>query len=273
MFGTSAPVSDYAKSSLYYCDRAGYITDNPDFLIDRDSLDDYLLLYVVSGFFHMDIAGKKSTAVPGDTVVINLKEKHLYYSDKNDPCEILWIDFNCTDDKMSPVTSITSLPLVFPCRDNLEPMNEFVYQYVNNSRYAEIRQSQIIYGLLMSAVAWIKRGAEPEPSAIPEVEDYISGHIDEKITLSDLADVTHLSTYHFMHVFKKRYGVSPMRYVIGRKLNRASYLLTYSAMSVTQISEQLGFCSQSHFSALYKKHTGLFPSEYRKMNGSSGGDI
>lgn len=263
-FGISRQAGAYARTQLFVCDRAGYLTGTPSFSIDRDYLDNYLLVHVLSGGFYLEAEGKRLTVEPGQTAFACLKGPHKYYSDKQDPCEILWMDFNCTADKMAPVTSLTGLPYAYSCPENFRRMKEFVDQYVNNAFFTETQQSAAIYQLVLTAADSLRRDAPDIRNALPQVENYISRHIGEKITVEDLAGVMHLSATRFLHLFKERYGVSPIQYVIRRKLDRSAYLLLYSGLSVTEISEQLGFSSQSHFSALFQKNYGRYPSVYRR---------
>lgn len=263
-FGTSRQAGSYAARHLYVCDRAGYLTGSPSFFIQREYLDNYLLVYVLSGGFYLEAEDKRLTVEPGQTVVACLKGPHKYYSDEQNPCEILWMDFNCTADKMEPVTSLTSLPYAYSCPENFQRMKEFVDQYVNNAFFTEVQQSAALYQLLLSGVDRLQREDAGVQSTLPEIENHIIHHIGEKITVEDLARVMHLSATRFLHLFKERYGVSPIQYVIRRKLDRAAYLLLYSDLTVTQIGEQLGFSSQSHFSALFAKKWGCYPSQYRR---------
>lgn len=263
IFGGARPVGDYAREHLYYADQAGYIRDNPEFIIDRRGIDDYLFVHVVSGYFHTEIDGEKKTVSPGETVVINLKKPHRYYSDRAEPCEILWMDFNCTDDKMEPLTAVAGLPVIVKCPEHMELMRNFVEQYINNSAFGEFHQSQMIYRILLSTAAYLRRGEIKTPPEIHVIEDYISRNIHRKITLRELADVLHMSPCHFSHIFKERYGVPPIRHVTRRKMERALYLLTYSNLTVSEIADKLGFYSQSHFSAIFKKNMGQYPTGMR----------
>lgn len=263
-FGISRQAGTYAREHLYFCDRAGYLTGSPSFSVDREYLDNYLLVHVLSGGFYLEAEGKRLTVEPGQTAFACLKGPHKYYSDKHDPCEILWMDFNCTADKMALITSLTGLPYTFSCPENFQRMKGFVDQYVNNAFFTESQQSAAIYQLALSAADSLRRDAPDIRNALPEVENYISRHIGERITAEQLAGVAHLSTTRFLHLFKERYGISPIQYVIRRKLDRAAYLLLYSSLTVTEIGEQLGFSSQSHFSALFQKNFQRYPSVYRR---------
>jgi len=266
-FGSSRSVGDYERKHLYYCDRAGYIRDNPDFVVDRQHLDNYLLLYVESGLFHTDIAGCRQTVCPGETVIINLKKPHRYYSDQQDPCAIYWMDYNCTDDKMGLLTALTALPLICRCQNHDQMMRDFVHNYVNNSQFDSLQQSILIYRLLASAAAAAGHGDDDRP--VPhtgwfDIESYISTHLHCRISLAQLADIFHVSVCHFCHLFKAQYGMPPMQYIIQRRLDRAVYLLTYSNLNIGEIAEQLAFSSQSHFSSLFYRHVGAYPTAFRQ---------
>ncbi len=69
------------------------------------------------------------------------------------------------------------------------------------------------------------------------------------------------------HEFKKHYGVSPIQYLINRRMEYAKHLLNTSGMSVKQIAYQCGFENEYYFSRIFKKLTGYSPSQYRAMLG------
>ena len=264
VFGISRQASSYAKKNLYYCDRAGYIKSSPDFIISRDFMDDYLIVYVVSGIFHIYEGANQIALTAGKTAIVNLKKKHLYFSDKNRPCEILWVDFNCKNDNMQMLLDVGEFPFVFLNDSNFSLMNHFVYQYVNNILFNEAMQSSVIYQILISAVCSFKDDENNISSQFYEVENFINSNINRQIGLSELAGIMKIGTSHFSHLFKQKYGLSPMKLVTQKKMDRAMHLLTYSNLSITQIAEQLGYYNQSHFSASFKRNVGVFPSVYRK---------
>jgi hypothetical protein len=204
--GRSRSVSQYAQENLYYCDRAGYFGGNPDFQVDRDYLHDYLFIFVRSGVFHLESGDWNGPVSSGQTAIINLQEKHRYYSDRHDPCEILWMDFYGAPDLMKPLTSLAALPLIFRDPANMTLMNDFVYQYVHNSRFTEAAQSSAIYRLLISAIACLTNGQPAGLKQLVAVEDYINKNIQSRITLIELANVLHISPDHFAHLFKQQYG-------------------------------------------------------------------
>ncbi|MFD2469239.1 helix-turn-helix transcriptional regulator [Amycolatopsis silviterrae] len=74
------------------------------------------------------------------------------------------------------------------------------------------------------------------------------------------------SRYHFVRLFRAVYGQTPGQYLSRRRIERAEDLLRTADLSVTEICALVGFSSLGSFSASFKKHTGLTPSEYRARN-------
>ena len=66
-------------------------------------------------------------------------------------------------------------------------------------------------------------------------------------------------------IFKQRYGVPPYRYLIGLRIDYASDLLRESSLSVTQVCHRSGFNSLSHFITTFRRHTGMSPSQFRRV--------
>ena len=102
------------------------------------------------------------------------------------------------------------------------------------------------------------------------VKRYIDNNYKESLTLSDLAGVVHMNKYYLAHAFKNEYGVSPISYMISRRIEESRYLLRETDMSLSQIARVLGFSSASYFSQSFRHREEMSPIEYRKANRSKG---
>ncbi|GAA1027031.1 MULTISPECIES: helix-turn-helix transcriptional regulator [Amycolatopsis] len=85
----------------------------------------------------------------------------------------------------------------------------------------------------------------------------------EPLDLDAIAAHAGYSRYHFVRLFRTVYGQTPGQYLSRRRIERAEDLLRTADLSVTEICTLVGFSSLGSFSASFKKHTGLTPSEYR----------
>lgn len=75
---------------------------------------------------------------------------------------------------------------------------------------------------------------------------------------------------YFVQKFTSCVGMSPHAYVLQKRLEKSKYLLEDLSMSVSQVAEHVGFFDSKYFCVFFKKHTGLSPTEYRRMMPKAG---
>lgn len=93
--------------------------------------------------------------------------------------------------------------------------------------------------------------------------NYIYLHLNEEITLDQLARLVQLHPKYVSYLFKRELGISLQTFIQTQKIEEAKKLLLYSNYSITAIAGQLNFFDQSHFTKAFKKITGLTPKEYQ----------
>ena len=96
------------------------------------------------------------------------------------------------------------------------------------------------------------------------IRRYIDLHFKEPLTLELLAEEGHMNKYYLSHAFKREYGISPINYMISRRIEESKYLLAETDLSLSQIAQLLGFSSLSYFSQVFRKTQSLSPMEYRQ---------
>ena len=84
--------------------------------------------------------------------------------------------------------------------------------------------------------------------------------------LEQLSEEAHINKYYLSHAFKREYGISPINYLISRRINESKYLLTETDLSMSQIAQLLGFSSLSYFSQSFRKTQGVSPMEFRQSS-------
>lgn len=97
-----------------------------------------------------------------------------------------------------------------------------------------------------------------------QVRRYIDDHFKEALTLDLLADEAHMNKYYLSHAFKKEYGVSPINYMLSRRIDESKYLLAETDLSLSRIAQLLGFSSLSYFSQAFRKSQDISPMEFRQ---------
>ena len=98
------------------------------------------------------------------------------------------------------------------------------------------------------------------------VRRYIDLHFKEPLTLEQLAEEGHMNKFYLSHAFKKEYGLSPINYMITRRIDESKYLLAETDLSMSQIAQLLGFSSLSYFSQVFHRTQSISPKEYRQSH-------
>lgn len=93
--------------------------------------------------------------------------------------------------------------------------------------------------------------------------DYINAHLADDLTLVDIATVVDLSPFHFARAFKRTTGLTPQRYLMQRRIELAKDLLAQENLPIVEVSAQVGFKNQSHFTTFFRRCTSMTPKVWR----------
>lgn len=96
--------------------------------------------------------------------------------------------------------------------------------------------------------------------------DYIQKNIQRPISLNEVAQRAYLSPSYLSRLFKKYLHVNFIEYVNNQKIALAQEKLSLTLTPINQISNQIGFTQTSYFTKIFKKKTGITPSEFRQRN-------
>jgi AraC family transcriptional regulator len=138
-------------------------------------------------------------------------------------------------------------------------------------QYAERVAAPIItrYFHLLSQ-ARLEEGA-PQRISLPRwrlqrVHDYVQQHLGGPVTLSDIATAAGLSPMHFAAQFRVATGQRPHDYLLQCRIDRAKTLLVTSERSLIDVALEVGFCTQAHFTTVFKRFTGTTPHLWRRQH-------
>ena len=98
------------------------------------------------------------------------------------------------------------------------------------------------------------------------VMDYIEHHLDERLTLRELAGFAGLSVFHFLRCFKQCVGIPPHAYVRERRIERAKQLLARGEATIAEVAFRCGFSDQSSFARTFHRIAGVTPREFRRAS-------
>lgn len=97
------------------------------------------------------------------------------------------------------------------------------------------------------------------------LEDYIVSHLDQHLSLDELATLAGMTTHHLIAVFRRTFGMTPLQYVISQRLQVACTLLESTRQDITTIALATGFSSHSHLTSAFKQRFGIAPRQFRRQ--------
>lgn len=131
--------------------------------------------------------------------------------------------------------------------------------------YDKVESRGIVFQLLSRFFKQGQSKIEMEDNRIAKTVLYIRKHLNEAIELEKLAEISCLSKDHFIRLFKKELGTTPLQYINQKKIEKSQLLLITEEIAVKEIAFQLAFEDYSYFNRLFKKITGVTPQEYRRL--------
>ncbi|MBE9604704.1 helix-turn-helix transcriptional regulator [Acetobacteraceae bacterium H6797] len=102
---------------------------------------------------------------------------------------------------------------------------------------------------------------------VERVTGYMEENIEASLSLNDLARVAEVSRFHFLRLFKRATGTSPMAYLEQARLRRAQEMIRGGALPLAEIALRSGFADQSHFTRRFKNQLGCTPMEFARTLG------
>ncbi len=108
----------------------------------------------------------------------------------------------------------------------------------------------------------VHRGGMPIHQ-LRKVEDYLTAHLAEDVSIEGLAELVDLSPSHFAHVFKQTTGMTPLQFITRQRVTRAQQLIRETSRSLIDVGLEVGYTSPSHFAQVFRRVVGVTPTAFR----------
>lgn len=232
------------------------------------------IFYVTEGNGQFQIEDKIYPVCAHDLIIVNPNVSHTELSHNANPLAYIVLGLEDVE-----LTSTEEKDTSF-CIINLKEIKEIVRFYFDQI-IKEMKEtspdSQVLCrNLTENLIIHLSRQADfavtlapiqkRNPRVCITVRQYIDNHFKENITLDMLAELSHVSKYHMVHVFTEEYEISPINYLIYKRIEEGKKLLQTTDYSLALIGRTLGFSSPSYFSQAFKKQVQCTPMEYRKKS-------
>lgn len=131
---------------------------------------------------------------------------------------------------------------------------------LEQEQFAVATGAQLVLAHSVSPPASPQTGREQR--LILEAREYLHAHFARNVSLSELAQLTCLSPFHFLRAFRNATGMPPHEYLLQLRINRARQLFL-QGRSPLDVALETGFYDQSHFARHFRRIVGTTPARYR----------
>lgn len=254
-------------------------------------LDDYELIVETKGNLYLQYLNEKYTLTPGEYLLMQAPvEKSENYRKirkgfRESECNFYWLHFSCS--KVTLTQNMSTYPIDHGRSDILVPLQKqllypdrvllLMRQLQNcirsgyDTHYADYMCTLILCEIANQSTNSLLEKNEPfqkqsaQKQLYSDIIDYINYFITDNIRVSTIASHFGYNEKYLSQYFKGVSGMSLKQYILNQKMERANFLLSDSNMSISAISDSLGFSDYHNFARTYKNITAMTPSEYRTL--------
>ena len=249
----------------------GLLEDAPNWFNIQHSHDFCEILYVAGGAGEAILEGKKFRLAPGDLVVVNPGTLHEERSDAKAPLRLIFLAIRDFAVPGLPAGCLSQEKYrVLSCGEYRYKMDIYLRELLQETTsqiefYQEISQG-LVSALLVLVMRLIRINPEDEAALSQEcqkIKEYLDQNFTSPITLDSLSETVYISKHYLSHLFKEQTGVSPIKYLTSKRMEKACELLSETELPVSEVSKAVGYENPLYFSQVFKRIYGISPVKYR----------
>ena len=230
---------------------------------------DYYLMHIVCDGKGTYTLNDKVFSICKDQVFIIPPGKVTVYSaDKKEPWTYMWIGISgIAIDEYMKMSGFKEEKPVFKASKKLKSILNTIIEKAEEEGYNSLPVTGNLY-FFVDELIKCGGGAEKHKSTsqsyIESAIIYINNNIQNKLTVSEIADYIGINRVYFCNTFKKIMGCTPQSYILNLKIEKAKTFLEETDNEIKFIASSLGYDDQFVFSHAFTKKTGVSPKNWRK---------
>lgn len=250
--------------------------------------DSFEMVYIKKGLAIFEINGEPVQVGPNDIIIIKPEQYHKFIVQSESGCEFIVLNFKFVSRNKDEVSRV-SLHDFLNFVENRETgayitlkvsqkneiitlLNRILREQQNKEIESEFLSNLLVLELFVLLSRALKTEWEnsirDKSTKLRELisisVNYIKNNFERDISLEDIARYVFLSPGYFIRAFREETGTSPINYLLKIRVERAMELLADTDDRIIDIALAVGFSSQQRFTEMFKKHTGMTPTQYRK---------
>ena len=244
------------------------IGENADWSYHKSTFSQNKFYLITGGKCTIHFEDGSFEGKPGRWFFIPAGVPHAYENDKSEPFCKHWIHFDIDNDD-SKLINMLNLPYFVDV--NLDEVEAMFYKLEGIAETNEVAKCFFVKAALFELFAKYISVAGCGKYFVEKTKDellnkalvYIEKNMNNEISVEQLAEICHLHPTHFIRIFKKRTGVTPARFIKGKRLEYAKKLIEETEIPLFEIGARIGCSNPASFSKMYKSFYGVSPKSYR----------
>lgn len=249
--------------------RAGRNIAKPNYRIGPRLITYYSVHFVLEGEGMFSQNETKIRIQQGDLFCLLPNQTHYYSSDPHKLLKMFWLAF---DGKQSAallkhfgITNYSPHVSGLINEDIITILDELSSHFKRFAEDDELNGLSIIYKLFHHLTVQSKRKnltITTPTSWVQKCKEYMDIHFAENISVNDVAKYVGIHRSHFTTSFVNEVGVTPIKYLLSLKMNRALQLISEGTHTITEIALSLGYSDLYSFSRAFKNYFNVSPTQY-----------
>ncbi len=240
------------------------------FLFSGESHPMAELTYVDQGALHSVADGQDLLLKQGDLVIYGPNQWHMQYADIGVAPRFVTLSFDVSGLELAPLLNrkftapqnvVTILQTMLREQERMDAYsNDIILSQLNLLLLLLLRESDAPRGGKLQTANAI----HSENEIIRQAQQFISGHIREKLSVPLVARQVDVSPSYLTALFHKNLQISPGEYIRRIKLQESKQMIRENNLNFTEIAAELQYSTVHHFSRQFKEKFGITPTEYAK---------
>lgn len=260
------------SKKFYISDLGYYPLANHHYRSRKNGAKEYIFIYCTSGKGEITIENNRTLITPNHFFIIPKNTKHEYKADDANPWSIYWFHFNGAFGKeiynrYSKTDSHNYNNIPFS-KNIIDQFNNIFDLFNNNYLLNHIEYANLLSLNFISSFVYHDlhsiANAHQSDNLVDSVKDFLMNNLDKNFTLDELASRFNYSKSYLHTKFKIKTGYPVLVFHKLKKVQKACEYLSYTDLSVKEISYKIGFDDPLYFSRIFKNFMGKSPRNYKK---------
>lgn len=266
---------------LQYLSCGRFISDQP-FLHSARELDNFVILFGITGEMHMACDGYTYVLKPGSLLLLPPHIMHYGTEPTKSMLSYYWCHFSCqepyrmldseTAEVKALLTGQQDSGILLPMFEEIASVDRpmLIFQQMMHIAYTQYRcHCTANYALSLLAAELSEQCFRPtqtvarKPAKLSEITEWIRINLGRPITVQGLADKFEYSSDYLSAMFRKHLGTSVVKYIRDLRINRAKELLLHSQKQVQEIAYEVGYTDEKYFMRQFKAVENMSPTNFR----------